>query len=358
MGLFNRKQKDDTPLEIINAINLNDVQQNQIVRFLTTDWRKPGQRPYADLFLYAIIDRIFAGMRNVTWKTSEVNYLADDIVKFINDNMALLLQNYWADGFVCIMYDERNGKLRLPKTNELRFDNQRRVVNKNAVVIYSDPYALERKTHFMLIRPILHNINTQLNNSDFVAGTLGLFGILSSNGMPVSPAAKEDLQQHLRRDYGMSAEKYNFVISNSEIKYTPIQIPVDELKFDEATKTNIKWLCNFFNINPMLIFGESTYANQEEAAKSFYRDCIGPLAEVMLTLARGLFIATTNELKPSTIITYNFSNVPEMNKTLSSICAERTAYLDYLLKLQAAGVDVSGELAKLEAEIKTMLSDV
>lgn len=357
MGLFNRNKPKDIDI-VTNAVNLNDVQTNAIVRFLSTDWRKPGQRPYADMFLYAIIDRIFNGMRNVTWKTSEVNYLADDIVHFINDNMPLLLNNYWAAGFACVMYDEKSGKLRLPYTNELRFDSQRRVINRNAVVIYSDPYSLQRKTHFMLIRPILHNIDTQLNNSDFVSGTLGLFGILSSSGMPVSPAAKDELQQHLRKDYGMSDDKYNFVISNSEIKYTPIQIPVDELKFDEQTKSNIKWLCNFFNINPMLIFGDSTFNNQEEAVKSFYRDCIGPLAEVMLTLARGLFIATTKELKPSTIITYNFSNVPSMNKTLSSICSERTAYLEYLLKLQAAGVDISGEIAKLEAETKTMLTEV
>ena len=357
MGLFTRKQNKELPTIVTNAVNLNDVQQNQVVRFLSTDWRKPGQRPYADMFLYAIIDRIFNGMRNVSWKTNEVNYLADDIIAFVDRNMPVLLQNYWASGFACVMID-KSGKLRFPYQNELRLDQYGKVINKNAVVIYSDPYTVGRKTHFMLIKPILHNIDTELNNSDFVSGTLGLFGILSSNGMPVSPAAKEELQQHLRKDYGMSEDKYNFVISNSEIKYTPIQIPVDELKFDEKVKTDIKWLCNFFNINPMLIFGESTYANQEEAVKSFYRDCIQPLAEVMLTLARGIFIATTKELKPSTIITYNLSNVPELSKTLSSMCAERTAYLGYLQKLQSEGVDITDEVNKLANETRTMLADV
>ena len=357
MGLFNRKPKQEPPTIVANAINLNDLQTNQIVRFLSTDWRKPGQRPYADMFLYAIMCRIFNGMRNVAWKTSEVNYLADDITHFIENNIPILLQNYWSAGFIAVMTD-KDGKIRLPYTNELRFTADRKVLNKNAIVIYSDPYAINRKTHFMLIKPILHNIDTELNNSDFVSGTLGLFGILSSNGMPVSPAAKDELQQHLRKDYGMSDDKYNFVISNNEIKYTPIQIPVDELKFSENVKNNIKWLCNFFNINPMLIFGESTYANQEEAVKSFYRDCIQPLAEVMLQLARGIFIATTKELKPSAIITYNLSNVPEMNTTLSSICTERSAYLDYLLKLRDSGVDVSGEITKLAAETKTMLTEV
>lgn len=356
MGLFNRKPKQDDIL-ITNAINVNDLNEQMYFKPFCWDWKKKGRFNFGDFFLQLIIGRIFNGMRNITWETSEINYLASDIAAFIDRNEQLLLWSYWSNGYAVIIIDEK-GMARLPKNNEIRLDANGYVINRSAVVVYSDPYVTQRTTHFKLCIPILKNINSNLNNQNFAVENLGALGILSSKAIPMSPAGKAELNEKLAKDYGLSDDQFRFILTNQEMSYTPIQLPIKELEFTENVKNDLNWLCNFFNISPDLIFGQSTYNNASEATKAFYRTCIQPLAETLLQLARTAFVYADVDLKPSTVISYKITNVPELSTHLSTESEEQIKYLELLDKLSNMGVDVSVEVDKVYAYAKKMLTEV
>lgn len=352
MGLFNRK-KDETQLS--NAININQVDTSSVIKTFPIFFNKKGKADYAALIMYIILNKIFSGLKNLTWKSTKLNYTAEDITNFIDRHSEILIHHYFKKGYAVVITDKIG--LRLPYQNELRFDSNGMIVNKNAIVIYSDPYIIERKTHYLLCLPFLNDINDNFNNGNFMTNQQGLYGILSGKGVPISPAAKEEVSEKLRKKYGFNEDQYSFILSNNELSWTPIEIPVDKLKLDDKSVNDFKWISNLFGINPDFFLGGSTFSNQADATVNFYRTAIEPLAEVLLKLARAAFIHTSENLEPSTIITYSLSNIPELQSTLKTKCDERSAYLDYLLKLQSAGMDVSNELRKLQGELKDMLGD-
>lgn len=354
MGLFSKKQDYDL---LKNAVQVNEIDPASVIKPFPIMWGKKGRFDYARMLHYIILQKLFNGVKNVNFKTTKTDYLAFDITTFIDSNSQTLLYHYWKNGFCCLIC-EKSGYVRLPYQNELKFDANGRVTNKSAVVIYSDLYVTSRTTHFQLALPFINSINDSLNNENFVGNQQGLMGILSGKGIPMSPAAKEDLQQKLKKNYGWNQDQYQFILSNTEMDWTPIEIPVDKLQFDEKTAKDFKWLCSFYGINPDFLFGGSTFNNQDDATVNFYRTAIAPLAEILLKLARAAFIFMSTDLEPSSIITYDFSNVAELKSNLSSKCDERSKYLDYLMKLQEAGVDVSDEITKLGNELKTMLTDI
>lgn len=351
MGLFTKKEQDI----VINGININEVDTRQIVR--PFDFvHKHGRMNYGEIFAYAITTRIFDGLRNITWKVNDRNnIMANNIVDFIDTNFNLLIYNYWKLGYAVVMVDKSD--IRLPYANEIRLDKYGMIANKNAIAIYSEPYQFDRSSHFKLIQPLLKNIDTNYNNSNFAAENCGMYGVISGGSVPLSPTAKDELQEKLRKDYGFGKDKFNFILSNTDIKYTPINIPVKDLEFSVKVKESVAYLCNFFKVNPMLVFGDSTFNNQAEAVRSFYQNCIQPLAEILLLLARNIYIkVNTSFTQPSTIITYSFENIPEYNTTLSAACAEKSALLDYLLKLKSAGQDVEDKIKKLTADVDSLFN--
>lgn len=356
MGLFDRRHKQNDIEILQNAINVNDL--NEQMYFKPFVWNlKKGRLNFSNFFVQLITNRIFNGLENVTWDTTEVNYLGSDICNFIERNKTLLVWSYWKDGYAVVIYED-SGLLRLPQVNEIRLDSNGYVINRNAIVIYSDPYVTERASHFTIISPILKNINTNLNNSNYVTENLGALGILSSKAVPLSNAGKNELNQRLTKEYGLNDDQFRFILTNQEMAYTPIQLPIKDLEFNDKVKDDINWLCNFFCISPDMVFGGSTFNNSSEAVKSFYRTCIQPLSEMLLKLARTTFVYADNQLKPSTIITYRITNIPELNMALSVECAEKSAYLDLLMKLEQTGIDVSDDIDKLYKTTKKMLENV
>lgn len=355
MGLFSRNKQN---IDIItNAVEVNEIDPTAVARPFAFNWFKKGKADYARMIWYIILTRLFNALKNVSWRTTKIHYTAMDVLNFIEMNAEILIYHYLKNGFCCVIV-EKSGNIRLPQVNELRFDSKHRVVNRNAIVVYSDPYTIEYTTHYLLSLPYLNSINDNMNNSNFIGNQSGLFGVLSGKNMPISPAAREEVEEKLKKRYGYDDDQYNFIISNSEIDFTPIQIPVDKLKLDEKCVSDFKWLCNLYGINPDFFLGGSTFSNQADATRNFYRNAVIPLAEVLLRLGRSIFIYINTDLEPSTILTYDLSNVPEFDTTLSSKCEEKRAYLDYLLALRDAGVDIEADIRKLYESSRDMLGNV
>ena len=360
MGLFDRNKKKDVDVELLmkNAFNVNELNEN--VRPFMFDWfsKKKNKWDFARFFLDLVINKIYQGMQNVTWDTTDINYLATDICMFIEKNAPILLDSYWRNGYMCIIADPKKG-VRLPKTNELRMDEKGYMVNSNAIVIYSDYYTTRRDTHFKILKPILHTIDSHANNSLFASDNLGALGIITGGSVPISPSAKSELQEKLRKNYGVGDDQFNFILSNTDLKYQSIDLKLKELDFTGNIKSNLEYICHFFNVPTDFVFGNSTYANQEQAILVFYQNAIMPLAEIMLKLARATYIYLDTELKPSSVITYRITNVPQLNSSLSKESEEKIKYLELLAKLQDTGVvDTEAEVLKVYEQAKKMIADV
>lgn len=352
MGLFNRKK------DLANAWEVNNVRENYGL-ILPYQWGlKCGDRDYAKAYLWAIMQRIFNGVKNVSFTTKKNNITASGIATFIERNATLLLYNYWSLGYMAIIFD-KDFHYRLPYTNEIRLDANGKVTNKRCVVIYSDKYALERRSDFQVIKPELMKLNTYANSDAYLSGNPAPLAIISGDGTPMNPVDKKSMQEWIKKDFSTSSDDYQFMVSNSKLNVQTIELPIEQLKLTEKQKESLRFICEYFQLNPDLIIGGSTFDNQNEAKLAFYRDCIQPIAETMLALGRMLYIAVNEGMDmPSTVLTYTLSNVPEMNKTLSAQCAERTAYLDYLLKLKEAGCDVDKAINALETEAPSMLTEI
>lgn len=109
----------------------------------------------------------------------------------------------------------------------------------------------------------------------------------------------------------------------------------------EKVKDEIKVLCAHFGVPYDLIpmSGQSTYANQMAAIVDFYRSCISPLAEQILSLARYIVLKKYVTI-PTTAVTFRIDNVAEL-------ADDRTAMIDYKLKV----ADLAKRMTELNIEL-------
>ena len=142
-----------------------------------------------------VLNKIYQGLQNTLFYTTEIDYKATDICDFFDKNCNILIHSYFQYGYIAVIVDKSG--LRLPYQNELKIDGTTGYVqNRNAICIYSDYYTINRQSHFTILKPILKAIDTHANNGLFAASNLGALGILSGgSSIPLSPAAKQELQE-------------------------------------------------------------------------------------------------------------------------------------------------------------------
>lgn len=351
MGLFNRKDKTE------NAVQVNQLNENP--SFLPWTWSfARHDKPVGNFMFQSIMNQIWNGISNVTIKETGRQMVTPEIIcNFIDRNSVLLVNQYIQYGYMVVFYDKKNN-YRVPSYTELKFDSNGRVTNKFAVVVYSPQYQTERSSLAKIAIPVIGGINKIAGSEDYVTETLGILSILSGQDLPSNPAQKENFLKNLSNTYGVADGKYPFLLSNREIKYTDISPDLKGLGFNEKIERGYKWLCNLFGVPLQLLFNDaSTFNNVKEARTYFYMNTIRFYAEQLLKVARELLTASADFI-PQSAITYRIENVPEIEVTLSAACKERTALLEYYMKLKEAGVDTTKEINELYEESKNMLKEI
>lgn len=312
---------------------------------------KIGGKNYSELFLWTILSYVFGGVKNGSFITSKDQLQPKAIASFLENNAVQMVYNYIQDGYITVKYDRDNNFKVMNGDTLHKKDGY--VVEKNTVTVYSDTYVTERRSLYNLIAPHLKLIDKYLNSSEYLTSTFGALGILSGKGMPQQPEQKAKFEEQLKNKYGAGADQWQFIISNQELDFQQVKLPIDELKLDEKVKDSIKYICNLFKISPDLIFGNSTYNNVGEAKIWFYRNTIIPFLDEILRLGRALLLQVTSGI-PTKYLTYRITNVPELNTTVSSQCEELTSQLDLLLKLKSALPEKQEEITK---EIEKILTE-
>lgn len=308
--------------------SVNHVQRFGGINFFSS---LVGQRKYSDEFFWLVVSRIFRGLQNVCYDfandmaTDKVKMQISDLLRYLNNNITSLVWQLWHNGVIALDIDER-GRWYSVDYNKLDFDGNGQVINY-VYVLYSEPYMFLRKTDMILLNETLKALDVYKNSDIYLTKTFGAFGILSGSEMGINAADKEELQEQLKERAGTTEAKDQFIISNSPINFSQIDFKIKELQLSDKVKDEIKVVCAHFGVPYDLIpmSGQSTYANQSAAIVDFYRSCITPLAEQILSLARYIILKRYVNI-PTQAITFHIDNVAEL-------ADDRTATIDYRLKV-------------------------
>ena len=322
--------------------SVNHVRRFGAINFFSS---MVGQRKYSEEFFWLVVSRIFRGLQNVCFDiandkaTDNVRMQISDLLRYINNNITTLVWQLWHNGVIALHIDAR-GRWYSVDYDDLQFDGNGRVVNY-VYVLYSEPYMFLRKTDMALLRESLNALDVYKNSDIYLTKTFGAFGILSGSEMGINAADKEELQQQLKDRAGTTEAKDQFIISNSPLNFSQIDFKIKELQLPEKVKDEIKVVCAHFGVPYDLIpmSGQSTYANQSAAIVDFYRSCVSPLAEQILSLARYIILKRYVNI-PTTAITFRIDNVAEL-------ADDRTATVDFRLKV----ADLAAKMRELGMEI-------
>lgn len=351
MGLFNR----DKDKKASNAVQVNNVNESPL---LVCGWdglwtpHKKGFKPFGKLYLQTALNWIFNGVSNISFETvgGVSNYTANGICSFLDNNASLLVSQWLGMGFLAVFYD-RDHNYKIANSNDLRFDQFGRVINRNTVVVYSPIYQTEKKGYMMLAKPAIQLLDTLANTLSESAGTMGVLPILSGNSIPANPQFKEQLSEAMTKTYGWGADQLKYFLSQQELKVDKIDLQIKDLELRDNLLATFTALLNYFEIPVDLVIGNSTYDNVREAKVFFYENTIKKYAENFLKLGRNLLTAS-NEFIPQNTITYRLTNVSGLENTLKERCEQTNAYIDTLLKLKEAGVDIGNDLSRVYSDIR------
>lgn len=349
MGLFSKKKVE-------NAVQINDVSQQPMPFVWGWDMLNPnkkGFKPFGAMYLNIALQTLYNGISNVTFETqgkNRDNYVAKGICDFIDRNAVLLANNMLYNGFVAVHYDKDYNYHILTK-NDVKLDSFGSVINRDTVAIYSNIYQTSRKNLMMTIKPQIDLLDTLANNLMSSSTTMGVLPIISGNSIPANPAFKQDLAEAMSKEYGWGDGQMKYFLSQQELKVDSINLQIKDLELRDNIESSFKFMLNFLGIPVDLVIGNSTFNNVSESRRFFYETTVRSYAEWMLKVGRALLTASP-EFIPQSTITYKITNVEGIDKSVSDMCKEKGAYVDLLVKLEDAGVDVSDELAKVFEDIK------
>ena len=357
MGIFDGLRKK-------NSIEINKVSNSDILMpRCECGWdkvfgKKTGMKPFAQMYIYSALNTLYSGMSNVSYEAvkEKGKITVSGIASFLDNNTTLLLNQYLFKGYIAIAWDKDHNYW-LPKTNQLRFDANGAIINKNVVVYYSPLYQSKRQAPMDLLRPQIELLDSLCNNLVESSGTMGVLPIISGDAIPANPEFKDNLAKAMSKEYGWSDDQLKYFLAKSNINVQTIDLKVKDLEFRENIIAAFKWILNYLQIPVDLIIGNSTYDNVNGARLYFYETTVRGYAEIILKLGQAL-VTASGEMIPKSALTYHIYNVSGLDRSLSDMCGEKQSYVDLLKSLGESGVDVSEELSRVYSDIRDLYTKV
>lgn len=195
-------------------------------------------------------------------------------------------------------------------------------------------YLVGRSRLTSLSRP-LTNILIAYESRNVIGSNRGAAGLFSSNrsddsgNVALSANEKDDLQNAIKK-YGTLSGQDQFMITNANIKYTPLSRAIRELMLFEEIKADAIDICNAYNMPPLLLTQEgATFSNLIESHKYHYRDSIIPDAESFAAeMARSLNLPDNEEL------TVSFDHIEIMQEDKNKKSTRNKTTTDSILAIQ------------------------
>ena len=102
MGLFNffnNKASEQIDRTTFNINNL-DSYGYRIFNFK----HKKGVEDFGTLFLSIVMEKICKSFKNVEFRSTRFNLLANSIANFLNDESTLIINQYYKSGYIAVKY--------------------------------------------------------------------------------------------------------------------------------------------------------------------------------------------------------------------------------------------------------------
>lgn len=295
-------------------------------------------RRHSDIYLWTILQTIFEGLKNVRYYSNDNEDYFRNIINFLDANQQTIIWQYWNLGFICLGYV--NGQMYIPKKEDIVRDANGKVLNFD-VVFYSEKYMYERKTAMQMINESLHAIDVYKSGEIHITETFGSVGILTGKGLPTNPIEKENLEKEIKESVGIKKDKKQLILTTMPLEFKQMTFPISQLSLSEKIENELKTLCRFFNLPVDMVIGNTTYENQKQSVVNFYRNCISPIAEVVLSVGRYVVKKDFKNFIPSEKLTFRIDNVSELED-------DRTSEIEYKLKL----VDLVEKMRNLDIDTK------
>jgi hypothetical protein len=179
----------------------------------------------------------------------------------------------------------------------------------------------------------LSNIKAQYNKRNVLLENVGAIGILSTvnsdlgGALPMSPEEKEQIQ----RDW-YSRSKDELIISESDIKWTPMSFPTKDLMLFEELKADKLAIIDAFGLNYYIFSNEdgSTYSNVNYGERLAYTNTIIPES-------KHIYDNITEQLgldKEGLRLTATFDHIPVLQNDILQDAQAINYRTDALIKMQ------------------------
>lgn len=344
MALMDRFRKKST-----NSVN--HVEGFGAVNFFS---QYTSRKKYSDMYLWMIACRIFRGLQNVRFElrpefvTAKTEAALAPLIKYLNTNLNVLVWHLWQDGMI-VLEEDRPGRWFCVPFDKLKFDAKGEVIG-HKYVIYSESYIFLGKSDIAVVRENLNALDVYKNSDIYLTKTFGAFGILSGQSMGINAADKEALQEQLKMRAGTTEAKDQFLITGSALDFHQIDFKIRELQLPEKVREEVMAVAGYFGVPYDLLpmSGKSTYANQEQAVVDFYRNCIMPLSEVVLSLGQYIILKKYKDI-PTAVLTFTLDNVAELKDDGTAAVEYKTKVVELGQKIVDLGLDLP-EYIKKELE--------
>lgn len=307
MGWINRVFKRNAPQREM---------QNSVL-FANYQWfNSPVVGKYSDIYFYSLVNKMFNGLDNSRFINNSTSATLDGIADFLNKNAKHIIWNYWRDGFVIVDYTDPTYLFVYDGVVQKNINGEPIVpTGKDWLIHYADTYILKRKSCFDIISNELCFLDRLASSLDFLTSTYGSVGIITGKTMPMNAMDKEELNEQLQQNLGITRDRKQFIISRGN-DFDIKQFSFDMAGLDLQGKIDKQYLllADYFNIpkNILTTDTDSTYENQNAALRRFYTDCISPLCETILLVGREL-VVVSNDYTPADELSFTFDNVSEIN---------------------------------------------
>ena len=203
-------------------------------------------------------------------------------------------------------------------------------VQNNGYIIPENPLSAIEKTLGTL--KVIADIKNEL------LGNHGAIGIINPDGkdsdgetQTLLPQEKTELQESYK-DYGIQKGKYKLLITNTNVKFTAISLPIADLLLNEFEEKAEKTLAAKFGV-PVNIFGQqSKYENQEVGQKTMYENTSIPLGKIISTSFNSGF--GLKELGAE--LEFDFSHISFLQKDKKQEAEKNKIEVEYILDINAS----------------------
>ena len=221
---------------------------------------------------------------------------------------------------------------------------------------YSD--ILEGRSPLETLTEPITNIRKSYEAQNVILKKRGALGVLSpkNNKDAVGTVIfqqkdKEDLQNQFQ-NYGLGEEDWQYILSNVELVWQPMSIPIRELMLFEGIENSITAICNTYRFPKLLLnyLAGATFSNVNELKKSLYQDNIIPEANSFVKQLNGFLGLKEQNL----LLVPDYSHVPILQADEKIEAEKDKIVVDIIRSLQD---DISRGVMTIEGA-KGILSNV